>query len=94
MEVIAASFCPVTAVHVVGLGDGPLAIIQRLLGAGHHLAEERSKGADPLYRRVREEGSGLGQPAGVHSGDEVIDGFREQHHRRAAEVASPRAALP
>lgn len=94
MKVIGASFSSVTAVHVVGFGDRPLAIVQRLLGAGHHFAEEGSKGADPLYCRVREEGSGLGQATGIHCGDEVVDGFREQYHRWAAEIACPGAALP
>lgn len=94
MEVVSASFSSVTAVHVVGFRDCPLAIIQRLLGAGHHLTEEGSKGAGPLYRRVREERSGLGQATGIHSGDEVVDSFREQHYRRAAEIARPGAILP
>lgn len=93
MEVISPSFSSVTAVHVVRFGDRPLAIVQRLLGAGHHLAEEGSKGADPFYRRVWEEGSRLGQATGIQCGDEVVDGFREQHHRWTAEITGPGAAL-
>ncbi len=40
---------------------------------------------------MREEGSGLGQATGIHCGDEIVDGFREQHHRWAAEIACPGA---
>lgn len=41
MKVVASPLGAIAAVHVVGARDGPLAIVERLLCAGHHLTQQR-----------------------------------------------------
>lgn len=91
MEVVGATLSPVAAVHVLGLGHGPLAVVERLLRAGHHLAEQRAEGAGPLDSTVRQERRGLGQAAAVHRRDDVIHHLGHQHHGRPLQTVSPGA---
>lgn len=41
VEVVAPAFGAIAAVHVVGARDGPLAVVQGLFCARHHLAQQR-----------------------------------------------------
>lgn len=41
VEVVAPAFGAIAAVHVVGARDGPLAVVQRLFRARHHLTQQR-----------------------------------------------------
>lgn len=41
MKVVASPLSAIAAVHVVGARDGPLAIVERLLCARHHLTQQR-----------------------------------------------------
>jgi len=81
---------------VILIGDSTVMDVVILIRVGWKIDEMGcdSRVSELAVRRVREEGSGLGKATGINSGDEVVDSLREQHYRRAIEVARPGAVLP
>lgn len=72
----------VVVVHMDWLGNRPLAVVQRLLCACHHLAHKRTKRTCPHNRMVRQEGRGFGKSTAVCRSNNVINQFGQENYGR------------